>query len=260
MSAEPQSVPRRLTSLIGGAVSVLFLLGVGLIVVSLGSRTALPEPSGLPPAAAVGAVSTPVDEPTETPTATPSPSPTAVATPEPTATPTPEPPEVTARPTAPPTDEPTARPTAKPTAKPTPKPTPKPTHDPTPEGTPKITTKSGSFGQTLAVQGIEVRVAKTAAHEGALNCVTDDPDRQGWTEVVSYELTMTWPDAGDAEEPWFAVGAHPWNVLQFDGPSPFKSGADYVVTTCHRPSDSDKVKVEISPPGSPIIYYRWFFD
>ena len=90
--------------------------------------------------------------------------------------------------------------------------------------------------------------------------MTDDPDRQGWTEVVSYELTMTWPDAGDAEEPWFAVGAHPWNVLQFDGPSPFKSGADYVVTTCHRPSDSDKVMVEIAPPGSPLIYYRWFFD
>ena len=90
-------------------------------------------------------------------------------------------------------------------------------------------------------------------------CVTDDPDRQGWTELVSYELTMTWPDAGDAEEPWFAVGAKPWNVLQFDGPSPFKSGADYVVSTCHRPSDSDKVMVEISPPGTPTIY-RWYFD
>ena len=260
MSAEPQSVPRRLTSLVGGAVSVLFLLAVGLVVVSLGSRTALPGASGPPPAAAVGAVSTPAAEPTETPTATPSPSPTVEPTPaataEPSATPTPEPPAATPRPTAAPTAEPTARPTAKPT----PKPTPKPTHDPTPEGTPKITTKSGSFGQTLTVQGIEVRVAKTAARDGSLNCVTDDPDRQGWTEVVSYELTMTWPDAGDAEEPWVAVGAHPWNVLQFDGPSPFKSGADYVVTTCHRPSDSDKVMVEISPPGSPIIEYRWFFD
>jgi hypothetical protein len=259
MSADPQSAPRRLTSLIGGAVSLLFLLGVGLIVVSLGSRTALPQPSGFPPpAAAVGAVSTQAVEPTEAATASPSPTvePTAEVTPEPTTAPTPEPPAATPRPTT----EPTAEPTARPTAKPTPKPTPKPTHDPTPEGTPRITTKSGSFGQALTVQGIEVRVAKTAAHEGALNCVTDDPDRQGWTEVVSYELTMTWPDAGDAEEPWFAVGGHPWNVLQFDGPSPFKSGADYVVTTCHRPSDSDKVKVEISPPGSPLIYYRWFFD
>ena len=49
------------------------------------------------------------------------------------------------------------------------------------------------------------------------------------------------------------------DVLQFDGPSPFRSGSDYVVTTCKRPSDSDKVKVEISPAGSPIIYYRWYF-
>ena len=57
----------------------------------------------------------------------------------------------------------------------------------------------------------------------------------------------------------FAVGSKPWNVLQFDGPSRFTSGSDYVVTTCKRPSDSDRVMVEISPPGSPIIYYRWYF-
>ena len=52
----------------------------------------------------------------------------------------------------------------------------------------------------------------------------------------------------------------PWNVLQFDGPSPFKSGADYIVSTCKRPSDSDKVMVEISPPGSPMNLVRWYFD
>jgi hypothetical protein len=71
---------------------------------------------------------------------------------------------------------------------------------------------------------------------------------------------MTWPDPGDAEEPWVAVGSKPWNILAFDGPSPFRSGSHYIVSTCHRPSDSDKVKVEISPPGSPLIYYRWYFD
>ncbi len=70
---------------------------------------------------------------------------------------------------------------------------------------------------------------------------------------------MHWPHAGDAEEPWVAVGEKPWNALTFDGPSPFKSGADYVVSTCHRPADSDDVMVEISPPGSPIIDYRWYF-
>ena len=48
--------------------------------------------------------------------------------------------------------------------------------------------------------------------------------------------------------------------MDFDGPAPMRSGAEYVVTTCKRPSDSNKVKVEISPPGSPIIYYRWYFD
>lgn len=159
-----------------------------------------------------------------------------------------------------PSAAPTTLSTPKPTAKPTPTPTPKPTRDPTPEGTPRITTRSGSFGQTLTVQGVAARIAKTTARDGALSCVTDDLDRQGWTEIVSYQLKMTWPDAGDAEEPWLAVGSKPWNVLQFDGPLPFRSGVDYIVSTCHRPSDSDKVMVEISPPGSPLIYYRWYFD
>ena len=63
-----------------------------------------------------------------------------------------------------------------------------------------------------------MRVARTAPHEGALNCTSDDPERQGWTEVVSYEISMTWPDAGDAEEPWVAVGSKPWNVLDVRRP------------------------------------------
>ena len=88
----------------------------------------------------------------------------------------------------------------------------------------------------------------------------DDPERQGWTEIVSYTMTMTWPDPGDAEFPYFAVGSKPWNIMDFDGPSRMQSGAEYVVTTCKRPGDSNKVRVEISPPGSPIIYYRWYFD
>jgi hypothetical protein len=247
------SLPRRLPSVVGGGLSLVFLIGVGVVVAGLGGRTALPDASSpAPSAVAIGAVSTEAADPTAAPSPSPTVGPTAAPTAEPTAPPT-------AEPTAEPPD-PTAKPTQKPTAKPTAKPTPRPTHDPAPEGTPKITTKSGSFGQTLTVQGIDVRVAKTTAYEDAIRCVTDDPDRQGWTEVVSYELSMSWPDAGDAEEPWFAVGAHPWNALQFDGPSPFKSGADYIVSTCHRPSDSDKVMVEISPPGSPIIYYRWYFD
>jgi hypothetical protein len=260
MSDVRPSLPRRLTSVAGGVLSLVFLVGVAVVVAGLGGRTALPEASSAPIAVVGAGASTEPTDPTDPPVATPSPSPTAEPTPtppptaEPTATPrvTPEPPD--------PTPDPTAKPTAKPTPKPTPKPTAKPTHDPTPEGTPRITTTSGSFGQTLTVQDIAVRVDRTSPRDGSIRCVTDDPDRQGWTEVISYELRMTWPDAGDAEEPWFAVGAHPWNVLQFDGPLPFKSGVDYIVSTCKRPSDSDKVMVEISPPGSPMILHRWYFD
>jgi outer membrane biosynthesis protein TonB len=246
---------RRLASGFGGSLRILVLLVGAMIVavIGLGSRTAdrsaAPAPSFV---AVVGAAATGTAGP---PTA--SPTPESSTTTEPTADATAAP---TGEPTAAPASTPTSAPIPKATTRTTPRPTPRPTHDPTPEGTPRTTTRSGSFGQTLTVQGVTARVARTAARDGALSCVTDDPDRQGWTELVSYELRMSWPDAGDAEEPWVAVGSKPWNVLQFDGPSPFTSGADYVVSTCHKPADSDKVMVEISPPGSPLIYYRWFFD
>ena len=249
MTDQRPTALRGLLSGFSGTLRIVAVMVVVIVVVAIRSQTA-DQSASPPPVGVAGAVASSASEPSASasapirssdPTVTlsdaPSPNPTSYAAPTPMLEPTP-----------------------KPTPKPTAKPTPKPTHDPTPEGTPRITTRSGSFGQTLTVQGVTARVARTSAREGALACVTDDPDRQGWTEVVSYELTMTWPDPGDAEEPWFAVGSKPWNVLQFDGPSPFRSGADYIVSTCHRPADSDKVMVEISPPGSLTIYFRWFFD
>lgn len=247
---------RRLASGFGGSLRILVLLVGALVVavIGLGSRTA--DRSAAPAPSFVAVVGAAATDTAGLPTASPTPESSTATDPIAAAsTPTAEP-----TPAAAAEQTPAAAATPKPTARTTPRPTPRPTHDPTPEGTPRITSRSGSFGQTLTVQGVTARVARTAARDGALSCVTDDPDRQGWTELVSYELRMSWPDAGDAEEPWVAVGSKPWSVLQFDGPSPFKSGADYVVSTCHKPADSDKVMVEISPPGSPLIYYRWFFD
>lgn len=242
---------RRLTHSLGELAALVVIVAAVAVALGLGSRTA-PVPDSSTGASAspwaIGVIE-PSTSPTNDPTATASVAATPGPTPHPTSAPTPQP-----------TADPTAAPTARPTPKSTPRPTTKPTPDPRPEGTPRITAASGAFGQTLTVQGIKVRVDRAAARDGTISCTTDDPDRQGWTELVSYELRMTWPDAGDAEEPWVAVGKQPWNVLQFDGPSPFKSGADYVVSTCHKPDDSDKVKVEISPPGSPLIYLRWSFS
>jgi hypothetical protein len=244
---------------VGGLLRIAVILVAAAVVAfaGLGNRGPVPVESAAPTPVGVveGVAAVPSADPSESAPASAPPTPSPAATP--TTAPTPVP---TAAPTAVPTAEPTVEPDPDPTPRPTPRRTPRPTHDPTPEGTPRITTASGSFGETLTVQGIKVRVAKTDPRTGAITCTTDDPDRQGWTEVVSYELRMTWPDADDAEEPWVAVGAKPWNVLQFDGPSPFRSGAEYVVTTCHRPKDSDKVMVEISPPGSPAIHFRWYFD
>src|SRR5688572_24530729 len=98
MSDMPPSLPRRLTSVAGGALSLVFLVGVALVVAGLGGRTALPDASSAPPIAIVGAgaSSEPRDtDPTDPPVATPPPStsPSADPTPAPTAdaTPTPEP-------------------------------------------------------------------------------------------------------------------------------------------------------------------------
>jgi hypothetical protein len=234
-----------------GAVLTMAALVVSLVVF-LTVRGGTDRPTADAASPAVGSpVSSPSDlglgaaqiDPSSTPSSDPSPSPQA------TATPTPEP-----------TPEPTPDATApRLTAKPTAKPTSKPVVDPRPEGTPRTDKASGSFGQTLTVAGIDVVVSPTTRSDTAPGCTSDDPERQGWTEPVSYTLRMTWPKEKDAEEPWFAVGSKPYNVLNFDGPSPFKSGADYIVSTCHRPDDSDKVMVEISPPGSPLVYYRWYF-
>ncbi len=89
-------------------------------------------------------------------------------------------------------------------------------------------------------------------------CVTDDPEMQGWTEKVSFDLKITWPDPSDADEPYITIGK-PWYVLEFDGPRPWKSGASYVFSTCHRPGDSMKAKVQIAVDRG-MDTNIWFFD
>jgi hypothetical protein len=246
------------------ALAVAVVLGVGgFIYAVVEGRAQAPDPS-VPP---VAVVSTPTPAATPRLGGTRAPStPAAVLT---TAPPTelvlgPTPTEAGVSPSVEPTATPTAKPTAQPTAKPTTKPTAKPTAKPVvgsePEGTPKITTAKGSFGQTLTVQGITVTMTRREPAPGLATCGTsDDPQKQGYTEAVAYELTMTWPKASSAETPWIAVGKDPYFVNWFD-PEPVKSGVTHVFATCKRPADSYKAMVEISPPGSPIIYYRWYFS
>lgn len=256
MIVTPPPPFRRLLALLVQGVAVVLVVAVGAVALSLGSRTAVEPDATASPVATATDITAAEPSATSSPRQSTVPSSPAPVGGEPTSSVTVAP---TPKLTLDPTVDSTPKPTAKPTPTPTPQPTPKPEPDPEPEGTPIITTASGSFGQTLDVQGIRVLVDTTAPKEGALACVSDDPDRQGWTDLTSYTLTMTWPDASEAQEPWFAVGKQPWNVIQFDGPSPFKSGADYIVTTCRKPGDSNKVMVEISPPGSPLIYLRWYF-
>lgn len=145
------------------------------------------------------------------------------------------------------------------TATPVPESTPPQVPDPAPEGTPMVTTARGSFGATLTVQGVRATAIAVEPDPGLLNlCATDDPERQGWTELVAYRITLVWPDPGDAQEPWVAVGTRPWNVLSWE--PAVASGVPAILTTCHRPGDSAAILIELSPPGSPLIYYRWYFS
>lgn len=145
------------------------------------------------------------------------------------------------------------------TVTPVPTRTPPPLPDPAPEGTPIITTARGAFGDARTIEGVRVTAIAIEPDPGLANlCATDDPERQGWTELVAYRITITWPDPGDAQEPWVAVGTRPWNVLSWE--PAVTSGVPTTLTTCHRPGDSGTIMVELSPSGSPIIYYRWYFS
>jgi hypothetical protein len=82
---------------------------------------------------------------------------------------------------------------------------------------------------------------------------------QGFTEAVGYDLRITWSKPSEASEPWIGVGSTPFNVLWFDPEGSFKSGVDYVFETCHRPADSDRAKVVISPDGAPPRQFEFTF-
>ena len=249
---------------LGSLVGVLVVVGaLAWVLAGRGGAAAAPDEPPTPPIVATVASPDASDGPAATDAATHSPSPTIptpAATPAEPSTPamTPTDKPATPDPTAVPTPRPTPAPTQKPTPKPTPKPTAKPTHDPAPEPTPRIWSASGPFGQTLTLDGIKVRMAVRATAE-PINCGTsDDPEMQGFTEPISYDLRMTWPDPGDASEPWIAVGSTPYNVLWFE-PSPIKSGVATIFSTCKRPADSVKAMLEISPEGTPIRSYRFTF-
>jgi hypothetical protein len=247
----------RIAAQLGRIVVVVLVLGGAGVFLALsrpgapvpGDATAPASPTALRPGLSDPAPTAPVMATVEPVSASLNPSPTV----EPTApAPVPATPAPTFRGT------PAPMPVATPRA--TPRPTPAPVPDPRPEGTPAISTASGSFGATLVVRGISVTLDHAAPDPSLANlCRSDDPERQGWTELVAFSLTMTWPDPSDAQEPWVAVGSRPWNVLSFE-PS-VASGRTVVVTTCRRPADVDPdEKVEISPAGSPMQLVRWYFS
>lgn len=232
-------------------VVIVVVAGMAWLLAGRGPTDGAGSIASVPPLVAAGPSApgtslSPSLEPSVAPTpgrtepATQTVAPTATTTAEPALTPTP-------RPAATP-----APATPSPTQKPAPKPTSAPTHDPAPEPTPRIWVVSGSFGQTLSVDGVQVRLdRREPSQDPLIQC--------GSREVVSYELRITWADPADAMEPWIAVGENPFNVLWFSPQGTFASGTDYIVSTCKRSTDTFKAMVELAPEDAPVRMQRFSF-
>jgi hypothetical protein len=206
------------------------------------------------------------------PEGTPSPSPVAAAaasSPEPSAvapstpaTPAASPPDVTASPTVQPTPEPTPTPTPEPpdpTPAPTKRPpsaTPKPVVDPAPEPTPVVYRESGSFGSTLSAGGVTVSLDRHAPSSEP-RCVSDDPEVQGFTEIASFTLEITWSKSSEAMEPFVAVGSKPYFNVQWS--DPFHGSGTYTWSTCVRPGDTGQATVSFEANGGAPRSYRFTF-
>lgn len=162
-----------------------------------------------------------------------------------------------APPTAAPTLEPetTPAPRLKPTPRPTPKPTPKPVADPNPEPPYRTYTARGAYGATIGLQGMTVRLVPVDPGIFPLRCTTDDPERQGWSQSVSFELTMTWKDPSDADHPELIAGKAGYGVVAFSE-NAIRSGVPVIVTTCKRPADPDMAVVAFAYRDS-LDQYRW---
>lgn len=246
---------RRLLRGTEGVVSAVLLVAVAIGVAALaqGRGEAAPPPSlSAAAAAASGAYAQSLAAPATTPEWSVHPVPTPqveLSSPSPTA-----PPAVTSIPDPTPTERPTAAPTKRP-------PTPPPVPDPNPEPTPRIRTATVAFGQSRTLEGITAYLSPREASQTPICGTSDAPEMQGFTEAVSYDLRITWADPSDANEPWIAVGKTPYNALWFEPEGRFfKSGVDYVFSTCKRPADSSSAMIEVQPPGNdPPRIDRWYF-
>jgi len=234
---------------------LLVAVAIGVTALAQGRGEAAPPPS---PGTAAAAASLGAGQSLAAPATTPESSVHPIATPPaelPSPSPT-TPPAVTSIPDPTPTERPTPPPTKRPST-----PTPPPVPDPNPEPTPRIRTATVAFGQSRALEGITAYLSPREPSQTPICGTSDDPEMQGFTEAVSYDLRITWTDPSDANEPWIAVGKTPYNTLWFEpeGRS-FKSGADYVFSTCKRPADSSSAMIEVQTPhNDPPRIYRWYF-
>ncbi len=167
------------------------------------------------------------------------------------------------------TTEPTGSPSASPSPSTSPSTSPSPTV-PAPRRTPKpvvsgpdptpvYLTASGAYGDTLTVRGIRVRaVLAQPDQQFAGMCVSTDPERQGWTELVAVEATIWFPSEDLVQVPLYEIGAHP-NLGAFTEEATHPSGVPYLVTMCHQPGDNLHLRVLMGTSGTPMTELYWLF-
>lgn len=195
----------------------------------------------------------------------------AVATFEPSLDPTTYP----TSPVIPATEPPTANPalpstapaspsTAPSPAAPSPSSAPAPAASPSVQPTPwlDISRASGSFGETLQLEGVSVFLNNRApTTEHTIRCDYELALSTGYTELVSYDMIVVWTVEIDTSWPTIFVGTTPPGLGGwFEGPTSFQSGVAYVTSHCKMPSDPNVATVTIGPFQNRVPAFYWEFS
>lgn len=241
MLRPPSGQVERLATL---AVAGIFVAAGAAIVALLTSGSGAPRPSNeMKPSGTAVALATlgPSLDPTSDPTISVMP-----ATQPPTADPAP--PSTAPSPTAPSATPRAPAPAASPSVQPT--------------AWLDISRASGSFGETLQLEGVSVFLnTREPTTEPTIRCDYDLAVSTGYTELVSYDMVVVWTVQIADTWPTIFVGTTPPGLGGwFEGPTSFQSGVAYVTSHCKMPSDPNVATVTISPFQNHVPLFSWEFS
>jgi hypothetical protein len=117
---------------------------------------------------------------------------------------------------------------------------------------------SGSFGDTLELQGVSVwLVPAVPVADSSGICDTGEPASEP-RYIVGYRLRVDWGVEAKLHAPGITVGKEDWHATGFSDPFPFRGGIVYDVWTCNQDDDTGQVTVSF-PMDWPFPYEELVF-